>query len=158
MTFDNIIHYIIVYLYIYMVLFMLIFSRSILQRYSVVWWCCCCWYRSDCYRRIEDKMDNKNDSLCAYPAWAEGAENNNCERTHYAWQGGEKCLTRARMQITQEQQDGGGSAYIHPKRVGFLFFVSHIYIKNKTEHLYCVCLRTIRHVDTRISDFIFRAC
>lgn len=56
--------------------------------------------------------------------------------------GGEKCLTQARMQITQEQQDGGGSAYIYIlKGSDFFYVLFRTYIKNKTEHLYCVCLR-----------------
>lgn len=104
----------------------------------------CCWYRSDRYRRFEDKMDNENDSLWAYIHI----------RTRYTrWRGGKiiiiakehitrgeagraKCLTQARMQITRTTRRG--RKCIQPKR-GRSFFAFFLpYIKNKTQHLYCV--------------------
>lgn len=109
------------------------------------------------YWRFEDKMDNEpNDSLyvCthvkiyihtyahSYSVTAEGAKNNNCERTHYAVSWGVKCLTRTRMQITRTTRRGRKWIHMHPKRVAFFPFLFYFtYLKNKTEHLYCACLR-----------------
>jgi len=80
-------------------------------------------YRSDRYRRIEDKMDNKNDSLCAYySARAEGAENNNCERTHYARQG-EKNVWHGHVCKSHKNNKTGAEVHIYIRKgSGFFYF------------------------------------
>lgn len=101
-------------------------------------------YRSDQYRRFEDKMDNENDSLCTYTHDLRGRKIIIAKEhiTHCSAAGGAKCLTRARMQITRTTRRGRKcSVYIRKGSTFLFFFLFHVYIKNKTEHLYCVCLR-----------------
>lgn len=93
-------------------------------------------YWSDRYRRFEDKIYGEQEWLIIrtiYTYVAEGVENNNCERTHYARQG-EQNVWHGHVCKSQEQQDGGGSAYI---RKGSPFFI-HTYKKKKKPNIYIV--------------------
>lgn len=88
---------------------------------------CCCWYRSDRYRRFEDKMDNENDSLWAHIYTHSEREPRGRKiiiiaKEHITRRraGRAKCLTRARMQITRTTRRG--RKCIQPKRVGLFFY------------------------------------
>lgn len=88
------------------------------------------WYRSDQYRWFWRQNGQREWLIMRVYTRSEGAENNNCERTHYALQG-EQNVWHGHVCKLQEQQDGGGSAYTSEKGRLFSFFISRIHKKIK---------------------------